>query len=215
MLSAVVLTLAPFVLFVGPSDAPVGKPASELNEVAELVEQLGSSDYPAREEATRRLIEVGEAAMSALQAATADSDLELARRARRILAVVGRTAALKQLEGKWKYVSIRNFGKEETGALGAELELDGDRLIMRSKDGSVVPSITHFRVDIAANPRHFDMIGPTGIAHGIYAVEGDTLTLCYPTVNGGPRPTELSTKLGDERRFHVLKRMPAEQDKSK
>jgi hypothetical protein len=49
--------------------------------VAGLVEQLGDPDYAKREDASRRLAEIGPAALPALREATASGDPEVARRA--------------------------------------------------------------------------------------------------------------------------------------
>ena len=56
--------------------------------VAELIEQLGSETYLLREQATRELTVLGEAAESQLQKAAKSNDLEQAIRARRLLSLV-------------------------------------------------------------------------------------------------------------------------------
>jgi hypothetical protein len=42
--------------------------------------------------------------------------------------------------------------------------------------------------------------------HGIYKLDGDTLTICAVEGDGNDRPTEFSTKEGDKNRLVVLKR---------
>jgi hypothetical protein len=56
-------------------------------EIARLIEQLGSKEFRAREQATRRLKELDEA-LPALRRAVKSSDLEMRRRAEGIIAVI-------------------------------------------------------------------------------------------------------------------------------
>src|SRR5262245_49337450 len=56
--------------------------------IARLVKQLGSDSFEKREEATRRLKEIGEPALDALRKAAASDDLEVHRRARDVSAAI-------------------------------------------------------------------------------------------------------------------------------
>lgn len=56
-----------------------------LNEIKERVRQLGHDDFSVREEATKRLIEIGRPAMAAIRGAARSDDAEIRMRARRIL----------------------------------------------------------------------------------------------------------------------------------
>src|ERR1051326_1248914 len=76
--SAGLLLVLPFVPAV--ADDPDDK------EIARLVKQLGSSDFRMRDEATKRLTEIGEPALDALGKAT--GTLETRRRAEQIVAVI-------------------------------------------------------------------------------------------------------------------------------
>jgi hypothetical protein len=64
-----------------------GEPAPPAPDTARLVRDLGSTDYKAREAATRRLLE-WETLPPALRAALKSGDAEVARRARRIIRVI-------------------------------------------------------------------------------------------------------------------------------
>ena len=57
-------------------------------EIARLVKQLGSSDFRTRDEARKRLEEIGEPALDALHKATINVDLESRRRAEQLVAVI-------------------------------------------------------------------------------------------------------------------------------
>jgi hypothetical protein len=80
----ILLCSAPFIL---PGSAEEAKRRDE--EVGKLIRQLGSDDFPIREEATRRLLE-REDATPALREALKSKDKEVARRARQILAAFAR-----------------------------------------------------------------------------------------------------------------------------
>jgi hypothetical protein len=71
--------------------------AAAPDEPAEkLVRRLGDDSYEAREQAAERLLELGASARPALEAATADDDLEIALRARLLL----ETLALRELDDR-------------------------------------------------------------------------------------------------------------------
>lgn len=63
-----------------------GLPARPLDDPAPLIAALADEDFAARERATARLIEAGESARAAVEAAAASDDPEVAARARYILA---------------------------------------------------------------------------------------------------------------------------------
>jgi len=65
-----------------PADNAERKQAELDAHIAELIEQLGSPDFPVREKATRELIEIGLPAFDALQAAQFHRDLEIGLRAK-------------------------------------------------------------------------------------------------------------------------------------
>src|SRR5437870_8967477 len=77
---ALVLLALPFVPAV--ADDPDDK------EIARLVKQLGSSDYHTREKATKRLAEISQALLDALDKAAASDDAEVRGRADNIRAVL-------------------------------------------------------------------------------------------------------------------------------
>src|SRR5437868_9619016 len=58
-------------------------------EVERLIEQLGDDDFDVREAATARLKLAGEPALDALHKATTSDDLEVRRRAKRVVSAVG------------------------------------------------------------------------------------------------------------------------------
>ncbi len=53
-----------------------------------LIRQLGSDQFPEREQATKRLKEIGEPALAALKQATTSDDLEVRRRAENLIATI-------------------------------------------------------------------------------------------------------------------------------
>jgi hypothetical protein len=59
-------------------------------EIDKLIEQLGSDQFEAREEASRKLLALGEAALPALEKARRAADAEVRRRADRLADVIGR-----------------------------------------------------------------------------------------------------------------------------
>jgi WD40 repeat protein len=58
------------------------------DEIARLVKQLGDDDFARREDASKRLIEIGQPALDALHKATACSDAEVRRRAEEAVAAI-------------------------------------------------------------------------------------------------------------------------------
>jgi hypothetical protein len=90
----VLLTLAAFLS--GACRAPAQAPAATKDapapreEIDKLIEQLGSDRFEAREEASRKLLALGEASLPALEKARRAADAEVRRRADRLAAVIGR-----------------------------------------------------------------------------------------------------------------------------
>src|SRR3954453_11493133 len=88
------LLVLPLLLPLLAAAPPVGPSAAE---VARLIEQLGDDDFDTREIATARLKLAGEPALDALHKALKSDDLEVRRRARRIVAAVEGRLYVEQL----------------------------------------------------------------------------------------------------------------------
>src|SRR5947209_11436381 len=93
-------------------------------EIARLVKQLGSSDYRMRDTATKRLTEIGEPALDALNQATTSDDLETRRRAEDIVAVIE-----NKLYGPELYLTAHTGG-----VLNVCVSADGKRLLTSGQD---------------------------------------------------------------------------------
>src|SRR5262245_6176526 len=98
-----------------------GQPKKETmtDRIARLIRQLGDEVYTKREAASKELDAIGEPALDALRKAASSDDLEVRRRAGRILAAVTqrvRAAVLKKelekLQGTWSLVSTEMNGKQ-------------------------------------------------------------------------------------------------------
>jgi uncharacterized protein (TIGR03067 family) len=88
------------------------------------------------------------------------------------------------------------------------LTLTKDRY--KTEKGSEVLFDSSYTVDASKNPKQINMIGTEGDlkgkeAQGIYALEGDTLRICY-TMPGKPRPTAFESAVGSEAYLVVWKR---------
>lgn len=197
----------------GPAVAvsSAGDAEDDVRRIVGWIDALGSADYHEREAATTHLIRAGSAALPYLEAAARDADPERARRASHLLKVVGKIEMLAELQGEWVYETIENNGVANEKAVGATLSISGLTMVMRRPDGTPSSGQIAIQLDARPSPRHFDMIVGSTVTKGLYAVEGDTLTLCYPIDTTGPRPTELAAKPGDRRRFQILKRASASQ----
>src|SRR5215211_1904936 len=92
--------LVPLLLPLLAAAPPAGPSGAE---VARLIEQLGDDDFDTREMATARLKLAGEPALDALHKALKSDDLEVRRRARRIVtSVEGRLYPELRLTGHAK-----------------------------------------------------------------------------------------------------------------
>jgi hypothetical protein len=97
-------------------------------EIPQLIERLGSNSFKEREKATRRLDQIGEAALPALREAERTGDAEVQSRARRLLrAILNRVCAVR--------CSIRGGGSHPV--FGAALSADGRYVISGGGDGKI------------------------------------------------------------------------------
>jgi transposase len=93
--------------------------AAKSDRVATLIKQLGDDAFATREAASKELVDIGEPALPALRkAATSSDDLEIRRRAERIIQAIATRAAnaaskrqLAAFKGKWN-VEFTNGVKE-------------------------------------------------------------------------------------------------------
>jgi len=103
-----------------PVSATAAAPAEDAAEVARLVALLGSESWDEREEATRRLAQIGRAAKAALEAALSSPDAEVRYRARIVL-----RAPLRDVKRLLDVIASRGGGAESDAfraivAMGAE-----------------------------------------------------------------------------------------------
>src|SRR5262245_38580130 len=113
-----------------------GRGKEEAERIARLIRQLGDDAFEKREAGSKELDALGEPALGALRKAAASSDdLEIRRRAERILAAVtARVRAavtkkeLEKLQGTWSLVSSEVNGKQIQGEDRSYLfTLQGDK----------------------------------------------------------------------------------------
>ena len=90
--------------------------------------------------------------------------------------------AQKRVQGAWTATRAERDGKAAADVVGNRLSFDGHRFRIRSKGGKFLFAGT-VRVDPGAKPAAIDFEHTEGALKGktwkgIYAVQGDTLTIC-------------------------------------
>jgi uncharacterized protein (TIGR03067 family) len=107
-----------------------------------------------------------------------------------------------ELEGKWIVVSFVEGGMELKNVAGTKVVIEGDRL---KQDGN--PEKLKFRLDPTTKPKQIDITAEDSkeILKGIYAIEGESLKICYDMAGKG-RPAEFASKAGTRISLRTLKR---------
>ncbi len=110
-------------------------------------------------------------------------------------------AAQAALQGSWVATAAETDGAPSPGVVGHRLTLSGDRFEIRSKDGKTLYAGT-VRTDPDATPATIDFAHGEGALRGktwegIYALKGDTLTVCDNAADMGKgRPAAFETRSG-------------------
>ena len=124
--------------------------AAKSDRVAALIKQLGDDAFAKREGASKELEDIGEPALAALRkAATSSDDLEIRRRAERIIQTIATRAAeaaiqrqLAAFKGKWNVEftngvkEVCQIRKDRTASVAEPLRTSNGKVEV--KDGSVV-----------------------------------------------------------------------------
>jgi uncharacterized protein (TIGR03067 family) len=90
--------------------------------------------------------------------------------------------APKPLQGTWTATKAARDGQAANDVVGHRLSLSGNRFQIQSEDGTPLYAGT-VRVDPSATPAAIDFEHTEGVLkgkawQGIYALDGDTLTVC-------------------------------------
>jgi uncharacterized protein (TIGR03067 family) len=109
--------------------------------------------------------------------------------------------AQKQLQGTWTATQAERDGQAADDVVGHRLSLTGNRFQIQSKDGKPLYAGS-VRVDPSAKPAAIDFEHTEGALtgkawQGIYALDGDTLTVCdnAPNLDQG-RPAAFEATRG-------------------
>ncbi len=109
--------------------------------------------------------------------------------------------AQKKLQGTWTATKAERDGKTADDVVGHRLSFTGNRFQIQSKDGKPLYAGT-VRMTPSTKPAAIDFDHTEGAVKGktwkgIYALDGDTLTICdnAPNLNKG-RPAAFEAKSG-------------------
>ena len=93
---------------------------------------------------------------------------------------------IKKFDGTWIVVSLKIEGKESANPKDKEMQV-----IFRDGKAIHLKPEKPFRLDPSRKPKQIDMDnGADGTMNGIYALDGDMLTICVPSpFLRGKRPT--------------------------
>jgi RNA polymerase sigma factor (sigma-70 family) len=118
----------------------------------------------------------------------------------------------ENIQGTWKVESIAMNGQEKDGKgellKKSTFEITADKMLAKFDEGTKPSTYT---LDPAAKPKMIDITPSEGdgkgqTVPGIYKLEGDTLTICFPCGRQMERPTEFVSKEGSDTILIVLKR---------
>lgn len=102
-----------------------------------------------------------------------------------------------QLQGSWTVLTAEREGKPTDVIKGDKLVISGTNYTIKTKKGTEQKGT--ISVNAAANPKTIDLIPADGPQKdkpmlGIYALEGETLRICWIEPPGKDRPTAFVTR---------------------
>lgn len=115
-----------------------------------------------------------------------------------------KAAVLKKLQGTWRIVSgtIDEDKLGEAQVLGGTLVIEGTKYKMRNKKGedpTMPADVGTFAIDPSKTPAQidltYDFLGSPTTGKGIYALDGDSLKICYDFTTEN-RPGNFEAKKG-------------------
>lgn len=95
----------------------------------------------------------------------------------------------ERIQGSWRLVKAMAAGKLTRRSLGTLEIYDGNVFRWVLADGSLESQEFAFRLDPTKNPKHIDLTSDDGTLQGIYNIEDEKLTTCFPENDGDDRPT--------------------------
>jgi uncharacterized protein (TIGR03067 family) len=115
-----------------------------------------------------------------------------------------------ELAGSWSCVSGVNDGKPLAEDIVKQLKLTLTKDRYKTEKGQVVLFDGVYKIDAGRQPKHIDITAPEGeqagkTSKGIYALEGETLRMCYANPDKD-RPKEFESKPGSGVTLAVWKR---------
>lgn len=126
-----------------------------------------------------------------------------------------------KFQGRWEVTATERAGVKQEGCSGLQYEFSGDELIITA--GAKSHGSTTYRLDETARPKQIDWLIrdvvdakhiKTEVVKGIYAIEGDRLTICIPMYSPRtPRPIMFKTENTDDEEkktiiLETLRRIP-------
>jgi len=119
----------------------------------------------------------------------------------------------KKLQGAWEVVSRQLSGKPLKMGGFSGFVFDGGSVIISEKARSLQ---AEYALDPSQDPKGFvlsELSPQTKIpVNGVYALDGETLTICLALGPGASAPSELETTEGDSRMLITLRRASAEKE---
>ena len=116
----------------------------------------------------------------------------------------------KEIQGTWRFVSHLSNGHPSEDDVGCFQVFVGNKFGRTwnkvAAPDSIEPLID-FELDPHSLPKQIDVLMAGGRMEGIYNLNGDKLTLCYPSTGDQGRPTKLETVPGDGNVLYVLERV--------
>ena len=111
----------------------------------------------------------------------------------------------EKIQGTWK-VESGEFGgaKNPDELLKIQLVFSGEKIV--SKSGDAEKKKGTFQLDATPKIKTIDFRTDDQLVHGIYKLDGDTLTICLDE-SGEARPAEFVSKAGSKVALVVLKRV--------
>jgi uncharacterized protein (TIGR03067 family) len=114
-------------------------------------------------------------------------------------------AEKEKLQGEWKVTSAKKGGQDADKPVGDVVKFDGDKFVV--PDGEC-----EYKLDPSKKPKQIDVSPLTGEEKGktflgVYALDGDKLTLHIAYPDSTERPTDLESKVGADTMLVVLERV--------